>query len=103
MRRSRGRRASGPRGEDKVNDVAIPDEGDGIVDCPAWSRTLLLLLDYAIIEGAHRELNVFVRLLELARKDLEDQVAVPSPGADSGNASLEYGSAHPPLGEDGNR
>lgn len=80
----RGRqRAAGPRGEDAVNGVAPPDEKDSTVDNQAWSQTLLLLLDYAIVEGAQHQLDVFVQLLEMARKDLEDRIAVPSPGADS--------------------
>ena len=47
---------------------------------PAWTNTLLLLLDYAIVEGVRRGLGSFVCLLELARKDLEGELAGRSDG-----------------------
>lgn len=38
---------------------------------PAWAKTLLLLLDYAIYVGARRKLEHFVCILEMARHELQ--------------------------------
>ena len=42
---------------------------------PQWSKTILLLLDYAMIEGIRRGLHMFVHLLDSARIELHAQVA----------------------------
>jgi len=58
-------------------DSQILDQMDIAVDgFPPWSRTLLLLLDYAIIEGAYHDLHNFVSFLELAQKELNARLLV---------------------------
>lgn len=54
---------------------AADHEDDPFADYPAWSKTLLLLLDYAIIEAVGHGLEAFVRILEMARMELEAHVA----------------------------
>ncbi|MDJ0512460.1 MAG: hypothetical protein QNJ62_03325 [Methyloceanibacter sp.] len=62
--------ASLPQGEPfDVDDGGVADP-DPTVSFPQWSRSLLLLLDYAIIEGLqHRQLG-FVHYLKLAEAEL---------------------------------
>ena len=69
------------RGQDKV--IRKDNGGDGIdyedpdptEDFPQWSKTIILLLDYAMIEGIKRGMHMFVHLLDAARVELQAQVA----------------------------
>lgn len=57
------------------------EDGNGVIDpdptasFPQWSRSLLLLLDYAIIEGLQRGLYPFVQHLKLAEAELTEAAA----------------------------
>jgi hypothetical protein len=69
------------RGQDK--ETRNGNGGDGIdyedpdptEDFPQWSKTIILLLDYAMIEGIRRGMHMFVHLLDSARVELQAQVA----------------------------
>ncbi|WP_141701121.1 hypothetical protein [Methyloceanibacter methanicus] len=54
-------------GESRIEEVSDPDP---TVNFPQWSRSLLLLLDYAIIEGLQHRLHAFVHHLKLAEAEL---------------------------------
>jgi len=59
-----------PQGDQlEVDDGGIADP-DPTVGFPQWSRSLLLLLDYAIIEGIQRRQLGFVHYLKLAEAEL---------------------------------
>lgn len=55
--------------ESGIEEIADPDP---TANFPQWSRSLLLLLDYAIIEGLQHELHTFVHYLKLAEAELTD-------------------------------
>lgn len=55
------------RKDDRIDEIADPDP---TVNFPQWSRSLLLLLDYAIIEGLQHRLHRFVNHLKLAEAEL---------------------------------
>ncbi len=57
---------------DDANGVIDPDPTAGF---PQWSRSLLLLLDYAIIEGLQRGLYPFVQHLKSAEAELTQAAA----------------------------
>jgi hypothetical protein len=59
-----------------ANSIQVaPDEAEDPAEgFPSWSKTLLLLVDYAIVEGSQRRLDTFVGWLDLARQELEAQV-----------------------------
>ncbi|MEM7398416.1 MAG: hypothetical protein AAGF48_03415 [Pseudomonadota bacterium] len=57
-----------------ANDGGIADP-DPTVSFPQWSRSLLLLLDYAIIEGLQRRQLGFVHYLKLAEAELSQGVS----------------------------
>jgi len=54
---------------DEVDDVC---DLDPTANFPQWSRSLLLLLDYAVIEGLQRELHTFVHHLKMAESALTE-------------------------------
>lgn len=54
-----------------LDGVDVPDL-DPTANFPQWSRSLLLLLDYAIIEGLQRELPTFVHHLKMAESALAE-------------------------------
>ncbi|MEM7192847.1 MAG: hypothetical protein AAF405_08315 [Pseudomonadota bacterium] len=54
---------------DRLRELQDPDP---TVNFPQWLRSLLLLLDYAIIEGLQHNLPRFVHHLELAEQELAD-------------------------------
>jgi hypothetical protein len=73
-----------PKRSSHANDIVDGNGGNGnsdfedldpTEDFPQWSKTLLLLLDYAMIEGIRRGLHMFVHLLDTARIELHAQVA----------------------------
>lgn len=51
-------------------DVQEADDVDFTAAFPQWSRSLLLLLDYAIIEGLQHDLPTFVHHLKKAETEL---------------------------------
>ena len=53
-----------------IDEIADPDP---TASFPQWSRSLLLLLDYAIIEGLQRQQHKFVHCLKLAEAELAKQ------------------------------
>ena len=57
------------------NGIPDAEDHDPTEDFPQWSKTLLLLLDYAMIEGIRRGLHMFVHLLDAARLELHAQAA----------------------------
>lgn len=57
------------RSSDDLDDVL---DFDPTANFPQWSRSLLLLLDYAIIEGLQRELHTFVHHLKMAESALNN-------------------------------
>ena len=60
-------------GEDRdFNEVDDVCDLDPTANFPQWSRSLLLLLDYAIIEGLQRELHTFVHHLKMAEVALAE-------------------------------
>lgn len=70
------RRAPLPRLKNGDSKEASLDDLNGVIDpdptanFPQWSRSLLILLDYAIIEGLQRELHEFVQHLKMAEAEL---------------------------------
>jgi hypothetical protein len=54
------------------SDIADGENANVSIHVEPWRSTLLLLLDYAIIEASYRRLHNLIRLLELARNELED-------------------------------
>ena len=65
-KRQNGNEDSGFEEVDDVSDL------DPTANFPQWSRSLLLLLDYAIIEGLQRELHTFVHHLKMAESALAE-------------------------------
>lgn len=63
-----------------IDEIADPDP---TVNFPQWSRTLLLLLDYAIIEGLQHRQHNFVHYLKLAEAELSKVIANSVDGEDS--------------------
>lgn len=61
-----------------TNGATRHDPSDRPDDRPEWSNSLLLLLDYAMIEGVRHKLGMFVHLLDMARLELHSQVSVPT-------------------------
>lgn len=58
-------------GEDRdFDEVEGVSDLDPTANFPQWSRSLLLLLDYAIIEGLQGELHTFVHHLKMAESAL---------------------------------
>ena len=53
--------------ENRIEEVSDPDP---IVNFKQWSRSLLLLLDYAIIEELQHLLHTFVHHLKVAEAEL---------------------------------
>jgi len=51
----------------QIGDLSDPDPTAG---WPQWSRSLLVLLGYAIIERLQHELHTFVQYLKMAESDL---------------------------------
>lgn len=49
-------------------------DADPTAAFPQWSRSLLLMLDYAIIEGLQHDLHGFVEHLKLAEAELATSV-----------------------------
>jgi hypothetical protein len=74
MTGGRGGRRRGFGADEAGADPLSDTERALIESYPAWSKTLLLLLDYAIIEGVEHRLEIFVHLLQMARADLEAQI-----------------------------
>lgn len=66
-----------------IDEIADPDP---TVNFPQWSRSLLLLLDYAIIEGLQHRQHNFVHYLKLAEAEL---TKVVSDRVESENLSAE--------------
>ena len=66
--RLQGEAAPDPE-ESGIEEIADPDP---TANFPQWSRSLLLLLDYAIIEGLQHDLHTFVHYLKLAEAELTD-------------------------------
>lgn len=60
------------------NGTAHSEDPDPTENFPQWSKTLLVLLDYAMIEGVRHRLNMFVHLLDMARLELHSQAAAAS-------------------------
>ena len=69
--------------ESGIEEIADPDP---TASFPQWSRSLLLLLDYAIIEGLQHDLHTFVHYLKLAEAELTD-VAAEATATDEEDAS----------------
>lgn len=62
------RRKGVPKLDDgEIDEIADPDL---IVNVPKWSRSLLVLLDYAIVEGVKHRQHAFVHYLKLAEAEL---------------------------------
>lgn len=72
----------------RIEEVSDPDP---TVNFPQWSRSLLLLLDYAIIKGLQRWLHRFVHHLNLAEAELA-KVA-----SDNGLSEEAESDEEPPL------
>lgn len=62
-----------------IDEIADPDP---TVNFPQWSRTLLLLLDYAIIEGLQHRQHNFVHYLKLAEAELSNVISDSVDGED---------------------
>lgn len=61
--------ATEDRDLDEISDFC---DLDPTANFPQWSRSLLLLLDYAVIEGLQRELHKFVHHLKIAEVALTE-------------------------------
>lgn len=62
-----------------IDEITDPDP---TVNFPQWSRTLLLLLDYAIIEGLQHRQHNFVHYLKLAEAELSKVISASVEGED---------------------
>ncbi|BAQ16311.1 hypothetical protein [Methyloceanibacter caenitepidi] len=76
-----------------IDEIADPDP---TVNFPQWSRTLLLLLDYAIIEGLQHRQHNFVHYLKLAEAELSKVLAdsVECEDSDVGEEAPSPSKAH---------
>jgi hypothetical protein len=76
-----------------IEEIADPDP---TVNFPQWSRSLLLLLDYAIIEGLEHRQHNFVHYLKLAEAELTKVVSesVDGEGPEVGEEPSPASKAH---------
>lgn len=75
-RRGAGSKSSSNQSANALGGKGAADihDPDPTKDFPEWSRSLLLMLDYAIIEGLRRRLYTFTHLLRMAQRDLSVHV-----------------------------